>query len=84
MIGQPSSTFLIKKRAKLLGITIPGTGEVHCKFAIKNVLDLVHLAGRSKENIRVSCGDEVPMEGVHAFPDAWRKDVDHLRKLIKG
>ena len=32
-----------KKRAKFLGIT--GTGEVHCKFAIKNVLDLVHLAG---------------------------------------
>jgi pyrimidine-specific ribonucleoside hydrolase len=65
-----------RKRANLLGITVPGTGESHCKVVIKNILELIHLAGREKENIQVSCGDEVPMEGVHAFPDSWRNDVD--------
>ena len=65
-----------RSRANILGITVPGSGEAHCKHAIGNVLDLIHLVGREKENIKVSCGDEVPMEGVHTFPDAWRKDVD--------
>tara|TARA_B100000029_G_scaffold422928_1_gene429886 strand:- start:1416 stop:2573 length:1158 start_codon:yes stop_codon:yes gene_type:complete len=67
-----------RSRANILGITVPGTGEAHCKNAIRNVLKLIYLVGREKENIKVSCGDEVPMEGVHAFPDAWRKDVDNF------
>ena len=56
-----------RSRANILGITVPGSGEAHCKHAIGNVLDLIHLVGREKENIKVSCGDEVPMEGVTLF-----------------
>jgi len=36
-----------------LGITVPGTRESHCKHAIRNVLELINLVGREKENIKV-------------------------------
>ena len=68
----------LPEQANLLGVTIPGTGEAHCAPAKKNMANLVYLANREKDNIVVTCGDSVPMEGFHTFPDAWRIDMDNL------
>lgn len=65
-------------KSNLLGVTIAGAGEAHCEPAMRNFSDLLYLVGREKENIPVSCGDPVPMEGFHTFPNAWRDDMDIL------
>lgn len=67
-----------KENAQIKGITLSGNGETHCNKGISNLLDIINLAGRSAENIPVACGDEVPIEGLHTYPDAWRVGVDTL------
>lgn len=56
--------------ADVRAITVSGTGVARCDAGVQNALDLAALAGRP--DIPVTCGRETPMEGDHAFPDAWR------------
>lgn len=76
----PALLYVLNQRdkANVLGVTVEGTGEAHCVPGVENALRLIHLTGRAGEGIRVACGDSVPMEGVHTFPDAWRTDMDAL------
>lgn len=67
-----------KTQSDLLGITISATGEAHCKPAQKNIADLIYLSGREKEFIPVTCGDSVPLDGFHTFPNEWRITSDSL------
>ncbi|NJC96702.1 MAG: nucleoside hydrolase [Anaerolineales bacterium] len=60
-------------------ITVTGTGEAHCEPGIRNAMKLAALAGQP--DIPVSCGRETPLQGDHAFPDAWRERVDALAGL---
>ena len=56
------------------GITVAGTGEVHCGPGVAHALGLVILTGH--ETIPVACGREKPLAGNHAFPADWRQAVD--------
>ena len=60
-------------------ITVTGTGEAHCEPGIRNAMRLTALAGQP--DIPVSCGRETPLQGNHAFPAAWRENVDALAGL---
>jgi len=60
-------------------ITVVGTGEAHCAPGVRNALDLAAWAGRPE--IPVACGQETPLSGDHAFPTAWRQQVDRLLGL---
>jgi inosine-uridine nucleoside N-ribohydrolase len=60
-------------------ITVTGTGEAHCGPGVANALKLVALAGHAP--IPVACGRDAPLEGNHAFPEAWRDAVDNLAGL---
>jgi inosine-uridine nucleoside N-ribohydrolase len=60
-------------------ITVTGAGETHCAPGIRHALGLVALSGYDK--ILIACGRETPLQGNHAFPDFWRKDVDSLLGL---
>jgi len=57
-------------------ITVTGAGEAHCEPGVKNAMSLTALAGQP--DIPVSCGRETPLQGDHAFPTAWRENVDAL------
>ncbi|APJ03422.1 nucleoside hydrolase [Silvanigrella aquatica] len=71
-----------EKKSNLLGITIAATGEAHCKPAQINIANLIYLAGKEKKQIPISCGDSVPLEGFHTFPDKWRIDSDTMNNII--
>ncbi|HJP88861.1 MAG TPA: nucleoside hydrolase [Candidatus Limnocylindrales bacterium] len=58
----------------LVGITVSGTGEAHCAGGVDVVLRL--LERLDARDIPVACGRETPLDGAHAFPDAWRTAVD--------
>lgn len=60
-------------------ITVTGTGETRCAAGVRNVLGLIALAGKS--DIPVACGRETPLQGNHAFPQAWRDDADRMAGL---
>src|SRR5215467_9858351 len=60
-------------------ITVTGTGEAHCGPGMRHALGLVALANRG--DIPVACGRDTPLQGAHAFPSAWRADVDNLYGL---
>ncbi len=62
--------------ANVIGITVTGCGEVHVSTGLKNIMDLLLLAGKEKEDILVAGGDEEPLDGYHEFPEAWRLDAD--------
>jgi inosine-uridine nucleoside N-ribohydrolase len=55
-------------------ITVSGTGEAHCGAGVDVVLRLLERLDAS--SIDVACGRETPIAGDHAFPDAWRSNVD--------
>jgi pyrimidine-specific ribonucleoside hydrolase len=57
-------------------ITVVGTGESHCAPGVEHAAGLTMLAGQP--DIPIACGSEKPLAGDHAFPDAWRADVDNL------
>ena len=58
----------------LVAVTVSGTGEAHCAGGVDVVLRL--LERLDAPEIPVACGRETPLEGTHAFPDAWREHVD--------
>lgn len=60
-------------------ITVSGTGEAHCEAGVQNALDLAALTGQ--EDIPVSCGRTIPLQGEHTFPADWRTWVDSLAGL---
>lgn len=60
-------------------LTVTGTGEAHCEPGVRNAMRLTALAGQP--DIPVSCGRETPLQGNHAFPAAWRENVDALAGL---
>ena len=67
--------FLVASSAvEIEAITISGTGEAHCDAGVDIVLRLLERLGASQ--IDVACGRETPIDGDHAFPDAWRLAVD--------
>jgi pyrimidine-specific ribonucleoside hydrolase len=69
--------YLLKKPdMPVKAITVTGAGETRCAPGIRNALGLVALSGHDK--ILVACGRETPLQGSHAFPDSWRKDVNSL------
>jgi inosine-uridine nucleoside N-ribohydrolase len=55
-------------------ITVSGTGEAHCGPGVDVVLRL--LERLDAPPVDVACGRETPIAGDHAFPDAWRANVD--------
>jgi pyrimidine-specific ribonucleoside hydrolase len=55
---------------------VSGTGEVHCKPGVRNMLDILEMLGEPE--IPVTCGRETPLSGDHAFPDSWREGADTL------
>ncbi len=58
----------------IVAITVSGTGEAHCASGVDVVLRL--LERLDAPIIDVACGRETPIAGDHAFPDAWRANVD--------
>ncbi len=63
----------------VVAISVAGTGEAHCEPGVRHARELVALAGRP--DIPIACGSETPTSGGHAFPAAWRQDVDSLLGL---
>ena len=59
----------------VLGITVSGTGIVHCDPGVANVAGLVELAAPGAD-IPIACGAEQPLAGDRAFPDVWREQAD--------
>lgn len=55
-------------------ITVAGTGEAHCQPGVANATGLVALA--RYPSLPVACGRPTPLQGNHAFPNAWRQGVD--------
>jgi inosine-uridine nucleoside N-ribohydrolase len=58
----------------LAGITASGTGEARCAGGVDVVLRL--LDRLHAPDIPVACGRMTPLQGNHAFPDAWRDRAD--------
>jgi len=63
----------------IIAITVTGTGEAHCDPGVRHALDLLMLAGRP--DVPVTCGQNSPLSGGHAFPVEWRNRVDKLFDL---
>ncbi|HSP04355.1 MAG TPA: nucleoside hydrolase [Acidimicrobiales bacterium] len=58
----------------VIGITVSGTGIVHCDPGVANVLGWVELAAAG--DVPVSCGRAEPVAGERSFPEAWRTQAD--------
>jgi inosine-uridine nucleoside N-ribohydrolase len=53
-------------------------GVAHAEPGARNVLRLLRLAGR---RIDVYVGEDRPLEGRDAFPDAWRQQADEMAAI---
>jgi inosine-uridine nucleoside N-ribohydrolase len=58
----------------VVGITVAGTGEVHCASGVPRVMALVALL--TEASIPVACGRESPLGPAQGFPDEWRAGAD--------
>jgi pyrimidine-specific ribonucleoside hydrolase len=58
----------------VVGITVAGTGEVHCSSGAPRVRALVALL--AEDSIPVACGRPSPLGKAQPFPDAWRAGAD--------
>jgi inosine-uridine nucleoside N-ribohydrolase len=58
----------------VVGITVAGTGEVHCSSGAPRVRALVALL--AEDSIPVACGRPSPLGPAQPFPDAWRAGAD--------
>ena len=65
---------LASPSVEIKAITVSGTGEAHCGAGVDVVLRL--LERLDAPPIDVACGRDTPIAGDHAFPDAWRANVD--------
>lgn len=59
---------------EVTAIVVDGDGEARCPAGAWNALSLTALAGKPK--IPVGCGRQMPLQGTHAFPSAWRDYTD--------
>jgi inosine-uridine nucleoside N-ribohydrolase len=57
-------------------LTVTGAGLAHCEQGVHNALRLLALAHRA--DIPVACGRTTPLQGTHAYPEAWRQQADLL------
>jgi pyrimidine-specific ribonucleoside hydrolase len=57
-------------------VTVAGTGLVHCPVGARNAAELLALAGR--RDVPVACGSGLPLEGLNAPPEDWRRAADDL------
>ncbi len=57
-------------------LTVTGAGLAHCEPGVNNALRLLALANRA--DIPVACGRTTPLQGSHAYPEAWRQGADIL------
>lgn len=72
---QASILYLLKRPdVEIKAITIASTGEAHCKPALQNVFSLLELT--HKTSIPFACGREMPLAGMHRFPDWLRHEAD--------
>ena len=72
--------FLLQRPdVNVIAIAVTGTGEAHCGPGVRHALDLLMLAGRP--DVPVTCGQNSPLSGGHAFPVEWRYRVDNLFDL---
>ncbi|MCP4382557.1 MAG: nucleoside hydrolase [Hyphomicrobiales bacterium] len=63
-------------RAKIVAISVVGTGAAHCPQAATTAARLVDLAER--DAIPAACGPEFPLDGFHSLPTFWRDAADAL------
>ncbi len=70
-------TFLLRRPdVEVKAITVTGAGLAHCEPGVRNALRLLALANHP--DIPVACGRTTPLQGHHAYPDAWRQQADLL------
>ena len=62
--------------AKILAISVVGTGEGHCPIGAQNAKNMLLIAGKIHESIPVACGATKPLQGNRQFPALWRKLTD--------
>jgi pyrimidine-specific ribonucleoside hydrolase len=61
--------------AEVKAITVTGTGEAHCKPALKNLAGLLKLVNKK---ISYACGNKHPLRGNHHFINRVRSQADNL------
>lgn len=70
---------LQKPDITIKAITVSGTGLAHCTTGIQHALSLITAVEFG--DIPVACGRETPLQGDHAFPQAFRESTDNLTGL---
>ncbi len=70
---------LARPDVNLRAITISGTGITRCAAGIKNARAILEAMERA--TIPVACGRETPLQGNHAFPNAWRDAMENFSSL---
>lgn len=63
----------------LLAVTANGVGESRCQPAMENIPKLLDLTPSQK--VAIACGDDYPIDGFFAFPEAWRQQADTLSNV---
>jgi inosine-uridine nucleoside N-ribohydrolase len=65
-------------KADVVGITVTGAGEAHNAPGVKNACQLLYIAEKENLPVKITGGDDEPMDGHHVFPANWRHDVDNF------
>lgn len=61
---------------RLVGVTLPGTGESHCEPGVAHTRGVLERLGLG--DVPVGCGPEDPVTGFNAFPTSWRVQSDAI------
>ena len=61
---------------RLIGVTLPGTGESHCEPGVSHTRGVLEQLGKGE--VPVVCGPEDPVTGFNAFPTSWRIQSDEI------
>lgn len=72
-------SLLAKPNIEVKAITVCGTGLAHAKEGHSNVRKLLHFVNKE---IPSAFGRELPAEGGHPFPEAWRTKSDSYLDFI--
>lgn len=68
-------TFLLgSPRVDVVGVTVVGSGEVHCPAGGRHAAAVIAASGHAP--VPVACGEAAPMAGTAAFPQQWREQAD--------
>lgn len=72
--------YLLKNPAiQIKAITIEADGLSHCRPALSNLRALLKTS--HQEEPPMACGQASPLQGKHQFPEADRKEADHMLGL---